>query len=102
MRFGFVSFSIYVALVWCTFIVIWSFPEYVNYYIAFLVFLGLGLRPLLEWTGIYDRWIDLRERLDQKIHARHYREQRRKVAQAARDERYRKARKRDPRLPKHW
>jgi hypothetical protein len=101
-RFGEIGNAIFIASVWCTFIVIWHFSEWLYHYLAFLVFIGVFLRPLLEVTGIADRLASWEAGWHEKRHGKYYRARRKAIEQEARDEKYKRARKRDPRLPKNW
>lgn len=78
------------------------FPAYALYYIGFVAFLGLGLRPLLERTGLYR----LMSSLLVKVSSRHYRNfdarRQREIDQKMRDAKYRGGHKRNPKLPKNW
>lgn len=57
LEFGPISRGIYLALISVAAVVSIYFPEVFFYYVLALVFLGLGLRPLLERTGLYDLWV---------------------------------------------
>ena len=55
-EFGPLSLGIYRALLWIALLVPLYFPAYTVHYFFLLVFLGLGLRPLLEITGLWVCW----------------------------------------------
>lgn len=101
-EFGPLSRGTYIALISLLPLVPFVKEGLVLHYIAFLVALGFGTRPLLERTGLYRTWTtiegNLMERWDNKYLARRRREIDRKV----RDDSCRKSRYRDPKLPKNW
>ncbi len=76
--------------------------RYTGYYLAFLIFLAVGLRPLLESSGIYDLYQQLtiaaRSKLDKGFLERRSAE----IERKARDRKYQQWRRKDPRLPKDW
>lgn len=78
------------------------FPDYFLHYLAVLLFLGVGLKALLTRTGLARAWsgflFSTQERWDRKYLEKH----RRKIDRKIRDEKLRKSRVRDPRLPKNW
>ena len=90
------------ALVWLVILTAIAFPELLIWHLLLVLFLGLGLRPLLEKTGLYDLYaqvtVSIAERWDRKFveHRRRHieRNKRRKI--------YRRFGKGDPRLPKNW
>ena len=102
MDFAPVATGAYIALIVALVPVALAFPQWALHYILFLLFLGLGLRMVLERTGLYRLWISLEtwlaNRWNRKFLARRNAETDRKL----RDEKYRKSRVRDPRLPKNW
>ncbi len=77
-------------------------PGIVLEYLCFLIFLGFGLRPLLQYTGLYQLFHlgggKLRDRADRKF----LQQRRMEIDRKARDEKYRKSHYRDPKLPKRW
>ncbi len=102
LTWGPIARAIYVALLWTTALVAYFASSLLFYYLLFLVFLGLGLRPLLEKTGVADVW-------NARSHARRekrWQEVRQKnaleVRRARHAERHKRRRTRDPELPKHW
>lgn len=94
--------GVYTALLWMTAFVAFLDSSFLYYYIPFLAFLGLGLRPLLEQTGVSDilnarsnvrhekRWQNLREKRVFEV---------RRTQHA---ERHKRRRTRDSNLPKNW
>lgn len=71
-------------------------------YVLILLFLGLGLRPLLELTGLYrllsHSLVIIQEKTDKKFLEKRAQEIDRKM----RDDKYRKRRLKHPDLPKDW
>jgi hypothetical protein len=108
ITFGPLAQGIYKALLWATLplaVVSGSIPSarwVLPYHVALIVFLGLGLKPFLRHTGLYRLWMILMAEAQQKRHASHHAEAARRVERKIRDEKLRKSRVRDPRLPKRW
>jgi hypothetical protein len=46
--------GIYITMLWGTWGVVFVVPTYLVYYVTLLVFLGIGLKPFILRTGIYD------------------------------------------------
>ncbi|MCG8413320.1 MAG: hypothetical protein MI746_03780 [Pseudomonadales bacterium] len=71
-------------------------------YVSLLLFLGFGLRPLLELTGLYrllsHSMVVIQEKTDEKFLKKRAEE----IDRKTRDEKYRKRRLKHPDLPKHW
>lgn len=92
----------FIALLWFIPFVAWHYPDQLTRYFLFLIFLGFGLRPLLEMTGLYAAFTGLANHLGdarwRKVEAR----RRAQVLRQERDKRYRYSRLKDPRLPKNW
>lgn len=77
-------------------------PRVLFWYVPLLVFLGLGLKPVLEVTGFGALLVNLVEKRQAKRWKRIEEQERLKVKQKQRDDKYRHQRVRDPRLPKNW
>ena len=101
-RWGPVAQGLYIALLWFSVVVSWHFSHWLGYYLLLLVFLGLGLRPLLERTGLYGIAQSLALKTIDKHQDRRLRERRRQIERSERDKKYRQRRKLDPTLPKSW
>ena len=101
-QWGPVSRSIYVGMLWFTIVVSWHYSEYLTQYVLLLVFLGLGLRPLLEVTGLYAMFSKLTASIDEYRWAEIKALRTREVQLAARNMKYKSTRRKDPRLPKNW
>ena len=67
-----------------------------------LIFLGFGLRPFIERSGIYDVYVHFAQRVRDRWNHNFVKQRREEVDRNTRDERYRKARYKDTRLPKDW
>jgi hypothetical protein len=78
------------------------FPDLFYYYILVLLFLGLGLRPLLEKTGLYENYCGMLFMLQEKLDKKWVAKRRAELDRKARDERLRHSRVKDPRLPRNW
>ncbi|NGX17704.1 hypothetical protein [Wenzhouxiangella sp. XN24] len=101
-EYGPVARGTYMALVWLVILTAIVFPELLLWHLLLILFLGLGLRPLLEKTGLYDLYahvtVSIAERLDRKF----VEERRREIERNRRRKMYRRFGKDDPRLPKNW
>ncbi len=90
------------ALVWLVILTAIAFPELLIWHLLLVLFLGLGLRPLLEKTGLYDLYaqvtVSIAERWDRKF----VEERRREIERDKRRKIYRRFGNDDPRLPKNW
>ena len=77
-------------------------PDALPHYLLFLLFLGLGLRPLLVSTGLHRFWRPDRADIEGS-QARNFVERRRaSIDMQARMRRLRYSSYRQPRLPKNW
>ena len=101
-HYGPISQGVFMALVVASTLVHFYAPAYFWGYLAFLAFLGVGLRPFLEVSGLYNVYQALcfwwSERSDRRFVA----QRRREVRLQEHAKKYRKQRLRDPRLPKNW
>jgi len=78
------------------------FPDKIFHYIIFVLFFGLGLKPFLEKTGLYDLYRQFAEKyLDWRYEAI-IKRRTEETDQKNRNDKYRRSRKKDPRLPKNW
>lgn len=71
-------------------------------YMAVLLFLGLGLRPLLERTGLYRALGHFLVVFEGKTSKRFLEKRAAEIDRKARDDRHRRRRLKHPDLPKHW
>jgi hypothetical protein len=101
-EYGPLSRGFYIALLWFIPLIVWHFPQWLWHYVGLLIFLGLLLRPLLEWSGCAVWLADSIERLDERLHRRSRDRHRRLIARRERDKKYRHTHRRDPRLPPNW
>ncbi|TDG13390.1 hypothetical protein E2F43_07560 [Seongchinamella unica] len=101
-EYGPVARGVYMALLYFVFLVGWLAPGWLFPYAAFLIFLGLGLRPLLEWTGLAQRCQDMTATIGDWRYRKRNRQRRMEIARRERDRKYRYSHYRDPRLPPNW
>ena len=101
-KYGPLAIGIYVALISLLVVIMAAFPNLFIYYIFLLIFLGIGLRPLLEKTGIYAFYQTLRTRLVEKLDRKFLAKRKMEIDRKRRDQKYRNKRTKDPRLPKNW
>ena len=94
--------GIYIGMLWLTILVGWHFSTLLIHYILFLIFLGVGLRPLLEITKLYDLFSFLSEKLDENKWRKINEQRRREVQRLERNKKYKSMRYKDPKLPKDW
>jgi hypothetical protein len=93
--------AIYTALLWMSLLINWIYPEHLLPYLLLMLFLGLGLRPLMEITGVVSFFQKIRYRLTES-RVKEFREEKERQAQRKiRDDKYRRSRIRDKRLPKN-
>lgn len=101
-EYGPLSRGIYIALLWLMVLTATIFPELLLWHILLVLFLGLGLRPLLEKTRLYDLYtnvtVSVAERWDRKF----VENRRREIERKRQRKMYRRFGNDDPRLPKNW
>ncbi|MDM3872514.1 hypothetical protein QSV34_14270 [Porticoccus sp. W117] len=101
-EYGPISRGCYVALLWLTVFFAFTDPKKLPAHIGVLLFLGLGLRPLLECTGLCDLWQQFRGAVNDRRYRKISQKKRVEVERKDRNKRYKRARFKDPRLPKNW
>ena len=101
-QYGLVSRSIFVGLCWLSPLLGFTAPHLLPWLLGLLLFLGLVLKPLLIKTGLRRAWLAWRADAQKRRHASHHEEAARRVERKRRDDRFRKARQRDPNLPPGW
>ena len=101
-QYGLLSRSIFVGLLWLTPLLGFTAPEWLPLHVGLLLFLGLGLKPLLIRTGVRRTWLSWRAHAQQRRQAAHHTEAARRVERQRRDDKYRKSRQRDPGLTPGW
>ena len=94
--------GIYTGLLCTSFLVAWVIPQWLGYYLLFLLFLGLGLRPLLERTGLARKWQEMFADADDRLHSKREHKRRLEIERRERDKKYRYTHYRDPKLPRRW
>ncbi|WP_221450533.1 hypothetical protein [Pseudoteredinibacter isoporae] len=80
----------------------WTNPKVLLSYLPLLMFLGLGLRPLLEATGLYHLFQAILLKRDDAAWEKINKTHRQKVNQKERSNSLKQRRVKDPRLPKNW
>jgi hypothetical protein len=94
--------GVFLALVSVIPVVMLAFPEYIFHYLSLLLLLAIGLRAVIERTGLYEVYQHVRsaiaERLDRKFVAR----RRAEIEREIQAEKRKKSRYQDPKLPKNW
>ena len=101
-EYGPLARGIFIALVWMSPVVAVVSWEWLGWHLLLLVFLGIGLRPLLEKTGIHALYQYVAAALEERIYRRFTEQRRKEVERAARRKRYKRFGREDPRLPKNW
>ena len=101
-EYGPVLRTLYVLMIWPILYIGWAYPDMVFYYVCLWVFLGLGLRIVIEKSGLYEAYQNARVAIDDKRGRKRHTRIKQEVDRKMRDEKYRKSRYRDPRLPKNW
>ena len=99
---GTVTRGTYHAMLWFTLLIGRVYPYWLNHYIALLVFLGVALKPLLEKTGLHRLALWLIHSIDNKRRQKTVEQHKVMIKRQERDNRYKRRRVRDPKLPKHW
>ena len=101
-KYGPIAIGTFVALIWVSVVIMASFPDLLGYYLLFLAFLGLGLRPLIIRTGFYDFFQTLMMTIQARLDRNFLIKRRLEIDRKVRDRKYRNKRVKDPRLPKNW
>lgn len=101
-EFGPVSKGCYLGLISLAALIPLYYPDMFLYYVLALIFLGLGLRPLLQRTGLYKLWAQVEISVSGRWNKKYLEKRRMEVDRKVRDEKYRHSRVKDPRLPKNW
>lgn len=100
-EFGPVATGIYSGLLWTTLVVPLYSIDFFFWYVAVLLFLGLGLRPLLELTGLYRWLVHARVLAGNRISRKFDEEHAQKIDRKMRDDRYRNRRQKHSDLTKN-
>ena len=101
-EFGPVSRGTYLALWSVAVVVALYFPKLFFYYIFVLVLVGIGLRPAIEKTGLFEWYQTVAIMLEEKWNKKFVENRRTELDRKARDEKYRNSRVKDSRLPRNW
>lgn len=101
-KYGPLAIGIYTALLTLLVVVMVGFPNLFIYYILLLLFLGIGLRPLIVKTGLYAFYQTLITTLVEKLSKKYLQKRRKEIDRKRRDQKYRNKRNKDPQLPKNW
>ena len=101
-EYGPLARGIYMALIYFALLIGWVAPGWLFHYAAFLIFLGLGLRPVLEWTGLAWRFQSAMADLEERWYRKRETKRRMQIARRERDKKYKYSHYRDPRLPPGW
>ncbi|MEP5568028.1 MAG: hypothetical protein ABJN62_09360 [Halioglobus sp.] len=92
----------YTAMVSLTCLVAIIWPSWLIPYVGGLFFLGFGLRPVLGWSGLLDRYSDMEASLEERVHRKHVDKRRLQIERKERDKKYKHSHHRDLRLPPNW
>lgn len=101
-EYGAIAKGMYIALICITPVIPFLNPDWFLYYLGLLAFLGFCLRFVLETSGLHHMWTSVEGALLDKWDRKFLRKRRMQIDRQLRDEKYRKSRHRDPRLPKNW
>ncbi len=101
-EYGPIFSGVYTALLPLAALVALIWPEWILAYLGLLLFLGFGLRPLLEWSGLLERYSDMEATLEESMHRKYVDKKRRQIERTERDKKYKYSHHRDPRLPPNW
>ena len=101
-EYGPLAKGLYIALFCMAVPLLLLYPQYLLRYLAALVLLGLGLRPLLVRSGLYTLWNRTLGSAQRKWDEKYLAERRAEIEREQELEKIRRSRVRDPRLPKNW
>jgi hypothetical protein len=101
-QYGPLARGLFIALCWLSVLLGFTAPNLIPWHLGLLLFLGLGLKPLLLRTGLHRGWLHLVAEFEARRHAVADRRKARRVERKRRDDRLRKARSRSPDLPPRW
>lgn len=94
--------GVYIALIWFVILTAIVFPELLHWHLLLVFFLGLGLRPLLEKTGLYELYAHVTASFAEKRDRKFVEKRRREIERKRQRKMYRRFGNDDPRLPKNW
>lgn len=101
-EYGLLAKGIFHALIALAPVVFFIWPQWLLWYAALLIFLVVGLRPLLERTGLYELFHFLVRSTDEQLHKKEMEQRVREIDRKERDKKYKHTHRRDPKLPKNW
>ena len=101
-QYGPLAKGVFIALVYCGFLVPNYFPEYTTHYVIFILFLVFGLKPLLIHTGLSRLYEIAAIKFDDFRYKKITQQREIQESLKRRDAKYRHSRIRDERLPKNW
>lgn len=101
-QWGMLARSLYIAMLWFTLAIALINYKFLLYYGLLLLFLGLGLKPLLIHSGLYQLYNSLLIKADDRAWKKANQQRRQQIARQERDKVYRSRRVKDPKLPDNW
>ena len=101
-EYGPLAIGTYRGLLWITVVTPLLGPGIFMGWVLFLLLLGIGLRPLLEKTGLYRYFQHVQVIAGEKVDTKFLAKRRNKISKKLRDDRYRHRRRKHPDLPKDW
>lgn len=82
-EYGAFAIGVYRALLWLVVLIAFTVPNVLIYYIPLMLFLGLGLRPFLISTGLYQIFqafsAERDERINEKLRQGYYKSNAKKI-----------------------
>lgn len=102
IKFGFISRGIFQGLCALGVLVAFCFPEILVHYLVLIVFLGFGLKPLIEKSKLHAILEAFGERIEERRYKSITAKRRKEISLEQHNEKYRRKRTKDPRLPKNW
>lgn len=101
-EYGVFARGAYTAMIGVLPVVVLFAPAYALYYLGLLLFLGFGLRYVLEITGLHNSLTGIGLVAQERMERKFLEKRRREIDLKQRDEKYRKSHRKDSRLPKNW
>jgi hypothetical protein len=100
--YGPIAQGIFIALLCLTPLLSYVSPGHLGAYLLFLLFLGLGLRPLLVKTGLHKLWRTAKAGTQRGMDHKFVERRRAAIDVQAKLGKFRHSRYREPRMPRHW
>ena len=101
-KFGTLATGTYKALLWIGLLIPWAFPGYFFHYVGAMLFLGLGLKPILVRTGLHLHFSSILHAAENKRLENFHQERLREIEQKERNKQLKSKRIKDPELPPNW